>query len=156
MGKFFRGNFHVNSLICYSQTLRDSRWSSLCLAQGRFEDPSNLVFKLIIALIWNIRSPFQYSKCRNRRVKTVYIVMITAITLAPGPLDFFGRIDLEFEADLLRRVHANLHIPKCPLQLVSTLSCIHELRSSSRNFLNFFSVNVKKIFTAPSISSIAL
>ena len=26
-----------------AQTLRDSRWSSLCLEHGRFEDPSNLV-----------------------------------------------------------------------------------------------------------------
>ena len=48
--------FHVNSPLCPSQTLRDSCCSSLCLAHGRFEDPSNLVFKLIIALIWDIRS----------------------------------------------------------------------------------------------------
>ena len=39
------------SLLCHSQTLRDSRCSSLCLAHGRFKDPSNLVFKLIIAVI---------------------------------------------------------------------------------------------------------
>ena len=69
MGTCFRGNFHVNSLLCHSQTLGDSRCSSLCLAHGRFEVPSNLVFKLIITLIWNIRSPFQCSKCRNSRVK---------------------------------------------------------------------------------------
>ena len=69
MGTCFRGNNHVNSLLCHSQTLGDSRCSSLCLAHGRFEDPSNLVFKLIITLIWNIRSPFQFSKCRNSRVK---------------------------------------------------------------------------------------
>ena len=41
----------VSTACCHSQTLRDSRWSSLCSAHGRFEDPSNLVFKLIIALI---------------------------------------------------------------------------------------------------------
>ena len=51
MGTCFRGNFHVNSLLCLSQTLRDSRWSSSCLAHEQFENPSNLVFKLIIALI---------------------------------------------------------------------------------------------------------
>ena len=34
-----------------AQTLRDSCCSLLCLAHGRFEDPSNLAFKLIIALI---------------------------------------------------------------------------------------------------------
>ena len=34
-----------------SQTLPDPRCSSLRLAHGQFEDPSNLVFRLIIALI---------------------------------------------------------------------------------------------------------
>ena len=29
---------------------------------------SNLVFKLIIALIWKIRSPSQFSKCRNSQL----------------------------------------------------------------------------------------
>ena len=31
-------------------SFRDSRCSTLCLAHGRIEDPSNLVFKLIMAL----------------------------------------------------------------------------------------------------------
>ena len=74
MGTCFRRNFHVNSLLCHSQTLRDSRCSSLCLAHGLFEDPSDLVSNLIIALIWNLR---------NSRVKTINIATIEAITMAP-------------------------------------------------------------------------
>ena len=84
MGTCFRGNFHVNSLLCYSQTLRDSRCCSLCSAHGRLKDPSNLAFKLIITLIWNIRSPFKFRKCRNSRGKTINIPTIDAITIAPG------------------------------------------------------------------------
>ena len=61
MGTCFRGNFHVDSLLCYSQTLRDSRCSSLCSAhERRLKDPSNLAFKLIITLTCNIRSPFKF------------------------------------------------------------------------------------------------
>ena len=70
--------------ICNSQTLRNSCCSSLRLAHRRFVDPSNLVFMLIIALIWNIRNPFQFGKCRNSRVKTINIATIDAITMAPG------------------------------------------------------------------------
>ena len=84
MGTCFRGNFHVDSLLCYSQTLRDSRCSSLCSAHGWLKDPSNLAFKLIITLIWNIRSPFKFRKCRNSRGKTINIPTIDAITIAPG------------------------------------------------------------------------
>ena len=74
MGTCFCGNFHVNSLLCHSQTLHDSCCSSLCLVHGWFKDPSNLVYKLIIiALIWNNWSPFQFSKCWNIRVKTITI-----------------------------------------------------------------------------------
>lgn len=65
-----------------SQTLPDPRCSSLRLAHGQFEDPSNLVFRLIIALIWNIRSPFQFSKYRNSRVKAINIATIDAIAMA--------------------------------------------------------------------------
>ena len=74
MGTCFCGNFHVNSLLCHSQTLHDSCCSSLCLVHGQLNDPSNLVYKLIIiALIWNNWSPFQFSKCRNIHVKTITI-----------------------------------------------------------------------------------
>ena len=74
MGTCFCGNFHVNSLLCHSQTLRDSCCSSLCLVHGWFKDASNLVYKLIIiALIWNIRSPLQFSEFRNSHVKTITI-----------------------------------------------------------------------------------
>ena len=38
-----------------AQTLRDSRWFSLCLEHGRFEDPSNLVFKFIICAVFDLR-----------------------------------------------------------------------------------------------------
>lgn len=85
MGTCFCGNFYVNSLLCHSQTLRDSCCPSLCLAHGWFKDPSNLVYKLIIiALIWNIQSPFQFSKCQNSCVKTINMIMTDAITMAPG------------------------------------------------------------------------
>ena len=99
MGTCFCGNFHVNSLLCHSQTLRDSCCSSLCLVHRWFKDPSNLVYKLIIiALIWNNWSPFQFSKCRNIHVKTITIDWCNH---NPGlwTLDFFRRIDLEFRAD---------------------------------------------------------
>ena len=82
MSTCIRGNFHVSSLFCHSLTLRDSRCSSLCSVHGRFENPSYLVLKLILALIWNIRSPFQFSKCRNSRVKTINFATIDAITMA--------------------------------------------------------------------------
>ena len=53
-----------------------------------------------IAVIRIIQSPFQFSKCRNSRVKTMIIATIDAITMAPGlQSDFFGRIDVEFGAD---------------------------------------------------------
>ena len=73
MGTCFCGNFHGNSLVCHSQTLHDSCCSLLCLVHGRFKDPSNLVLELIIALIWNIQSPLQFSECWNSRVKTITI-----------------------------------------------------------------------------------
>ena len=85
MGTCFCGNFHVNSLLCHSQTLHDSCCSSLCLVHGQLKEPLNLVYKLIIiALIWNNWSPFQFSKCQNSCVETINITMINAITMAPG------------------------------------------------------------------------
>ena len=89
MSTCFRGNFNVSSLFCHSLTLRDSRCSSLCSVHGRFENPSYLVLILILALIWNIRSPFQFSKCRNSRVKTINFAAIDPITMALGLNNYF-------------------------------------------------------------------
>ena len=61
-------------MLCHSQTLCDSCCSLICLVHGQLKDPSNLVLKLIIiALILNNWSPFQFSKCWNIRVKTLTI-----------------------------------------------------------------------------------
>ena len=124
MGTCFRRNFHVNSLLCHSQTLRDSRCSSLCLAHGLFEDPSDLVSNLIIALIWNLR---------NSRVKTINIATIEAITMAPRLL----RKDRSRVRSRLITTNyegsRNLHIPRYPQQLVSTLSRFHELKRKMKD-----------------------
>ena len=109
----FPWNFHVRSLLCHSLTLRDSRCSSLCSAHGRFENPSYLVLKLILALIWNIRSPFQFSKCRNSRVKTINFATIDAITMALG-LRTFRKDRSRILSRLITRSPREFPYPKAP------------------------------------------
>ena len=113
MSTCIRGNFHVSSLFCHPLTLRDSRCSSLCLAHGRFENPSYLVLKLILALIWNIRSPFQFSKCRNSRVKTINFATIDAITMALE-LRSFRKDRSRIRSRLITRSPRQFAYPKVP------------------------------------------
>ena len=86
---------------------------SLCSVHGRFENPSYLVLKLILALIWNIRSPFQFSKCRNSRVKTINFATIDAITMALG-LRTFRKDRSRIRSRLITRIPRQFAYPKVP------------------------------------------
>ena len=81
---------------------------------------SNLVFKLIIALIWKIRSPSQFSKCRNSHVKTINIATINAITMVSG-------LRTSSEGEIMKSPR-NFHVPKVPTTTRFYATCIHELK----------------------------
>ena len=81
---------------------------------------SNLVFKLIIALIWKIRSPSQFSKCRNSHVKTKNIATIDAITMLSG-------LRTSSEGEITKSPR-NFHVPKVPTTTRFYATCIHELK----------------------------
>ena len=90
---------------------------------------SNLVFKLIIALIWKIRSPSQFSKCRNSHVKTINIATIDAITMVSG-------LRTSSEGEITKSPR-NFHVPKVPTTTRFYATCIHEFKSVC--FLSFLS-----------------
>ena len=77
--------FHHESS-CLRILLKMQRHKSQCSRENATLSSGTLLAYLkefFIALIWNIRSPFQFSKCRNSRVKTITIATIDAITIAP-------------------------------------------------------------------------
>ena len=129
----FPWNFHVSNLFCHSLTLRDSRCSLLCLVHGQFENPSYLVLKLILALIWNIRSPFQFIKCRNSRVKTINFATIDAITMALE-LRSFRKDRSRIRSRLITRSPRQFAYPKVPTTTRFYAIAYHELKKSTNRY----------------------